>query len=68
MSPKQEGAGTKLRTGTANVDHKTSKTKTEQKREVMDIEKPRMNHYCYSIDLRSVKNLDIDHPINCFCR
>ena len=25
-------------------------------------------HYCYSVDLRSVKNLDIENPIRCFCR
>ena len=25
-------------------------------------------HYCYSVDLRSVKNLNIEHTIKCFCR
>ena len=26
------------------------------------------NHYCFSIDLRSIKNLDVERPVNCFCR
>eukprot|EP00112_Aurelia_sp_Birch-Aquarium-sp1_P009678 Seg2106.2 transcript_id=Seg2106.2/GoldUCD/mRNA.D3Y31 product="Centrosomal protein of 120 kDa" protein_id=Seg2106.2/GoldUCD/D3Y31 len=51
-----------------NIDHTKSRTKKEQRRDVVSIEMPRMNHYCYSIDLRSVNNLEIDHPINCFCR
>ena len=25
-------------------------------------------HYCYSVDLRSVKNLDTERTIRCFCR
>ena len=25
-------------------------------------------HYCYSVDLRSVKNLEIEHNIRCYCR
>ena len=25
-------------------------------------------HYCYSVDLRSLKNLDTERTIRCFCR
>lgn len=45
---------------TAERQKKNTKTKSKLAE--------KSKHYCYSVDLRSVKNLDIEQPIRCFCR
>eukprot|EP00794_Sanderia_malayensis_P009837 gene9838-10847_t len=42
-----------------------------QKSKTQRTQQPKMesnHHYCYSIDLRSLKNLDIDNPARFYCR
>ena len=29
---------------------------------------PSAHHFCFSIDLRSISNLDVTSPVNCFLR
>ena len=51
----------------AHVDASTN-TKKETRFTTKAKSSAKSRHYCYSVDLRSVKNLDIEHNIRCYCR